>query len=134
MFDRTGKWEACKPESGIIFGLCAWQDDRICTGSKHNEILIRDKKIIIGYFTISRKYSSGDGSPSAISDGKLCTVSSDKVIRVWNLQSCKCETALIGHEDIVVAIVEYSPTQICSGIWPLKHARRLYILIHTFPN
>jgi hypothetical protein len=23
MFDRTGKWEACKPESGIIFGLCA---------------------------------------------------------------------------------------------------------------
>jgi WD40 repeat protein len=50
-----------------------------------------------------------------LSDGRLCTASKDKTIKLWNLSSGECETTLVGHENWVTAIVQYSPTQLCSG-------------------
>jgi WD40 repeat protein len=34
---------------------------------------------------------------------------------LWNLSSGECEATLVGHEHGVTAIVQYSPTQLCSG-------------------
>lgn len=73
-----------------------------------------------------------------LSDGRLCTGSLDKTIKIWNLMTGVVEKTFIGHEDAVTWIVELPDKSICSSsadktvkIWDLHGEVKESIVMHT---
>ena len=48
-------------------------------------------------------------------DGRICSGSWDKTIRVWNAVSGVCEKVLQGHTNSVMSVIQLMDGRICSG-------------------
>lgn len=73
-----------------------------------------------------------------LSDGRLCTGSLDKTIKIWNLMTGAVEKTFVGHEDAVTWLVELPDKTICSAsvdrtvkIWELNGEVKDSIVMHT---
>lgn len=60
-------------------------------------------------------HQQGVRSLSLSSRGRLISGGEDKTIRIWNLETGKCEEILDGHDDFVRVVLGIGEDRIVSG-------------------
>jgi WD40 repeat protein len=50
-----------------------------------------------------------------LSDGRVCSGSSDKTIRIWHTATDASKSDLTGHTDSVYSLIQLSNGRLCSG-------------------
>jgi WD40 repeat protein len=50
-----------------------------------------------------------------LEDGRICSCSDDKTIKVWSIESGQCELSIEGYTDSAKCIIQLIDRRLCSG-------------------
>ena len=98
-----------------LYAMINLGDGRLCMGFSNGNINIIDIEGSVQARMVLSGHNKEVRCLALLPDGRLCSGSYDKTIKIWNMSIGQCEMTLIGHTNCVLSLDVLSDTRICGS-------------------